>query len=196
LQLRYAHIGRWRLPMRLVSDRASLTASTHAGFVKARCRRERGLAATAGSGRVAARCMGAVNYRVRTRMSPAPRQSVRPSSSTSMQTALSRLVPQDHSCTPQAISTPMPLRGMRCRLPSDSPHSPLGTPKGFGAFASTSFCSAPGILNVAIVLNVRLPSTGPDTQKSNHQCEQFDSSDSDHQDCECYRIIVEPMPSR
>ena len=51
-------------------------------------------------------------------MSPAPRQSVRPSSSTSTQTVLSRRVPRDHSCTPRAISTPLPLRGMRCRLPS------------------------------------------------------------------------------
>src|SRR5262249_36061911 len=53
-----------------------------------------------------------------------PRQSVRLSSSTSAQTALSRRVPRDHSGTPRAISTPMPLRGMRCRLPSGpSPHS-------------------------------------------------------------------------
>src|SRR5260370_15042119 len=63
-------------------------------------------------------------------MSPAPRQSVRPSSSTSTQTVLSRRVPRDHSCTPRAISTPLPLRGMRCRLPSETfssqfPRDPL-----------------------------------------------------------------------
>jgi hypothetical protein len=48
------------------------------------------------------------NDRVGTRMSPAPRQSVRPTSSTSTQTAVSRRVPRDHSGTPRAIGTPMP----------------------------------------------------------------------------------------
>ena len=29
---------------------------------------------------------------------------------------------------------------------------------------------------------------------SNDQCEQFNYADSDHQHCECYRIVIEPMP--
>jgi hypothetical protein len=72
-----------------------------------------------------------------TRMRPAPRQSVRPSSSISAQSALSRRVPRDHSCTPRAISTPMPLHGMRCRLSSGlSPHLRL-------AIATASFALVP-----------------------------------------------------
>ena len=29
---------------------------------------------------------------------------------------------------------------------------------------------------------------------SNDQCEQFNYGDSDHEHCECYRIVIEPMP--
>jgi hypothetical protein len=29
---------------------------------------------------------------------------------------------------------------------------------------------------------------------SNDQCEQFNHADSYHQHCECYRIVIEPMP--
>jgi hypothetical protein len=29
---------------------------------------------------------------------------------------------------------------------------------------------------------------------SNDQCEQFNYGDSDHQHCECYWIVIEPMP--
>src|SRR5260221_8292841 len=29
---------------------------------------------------------------------------------------------------------------------------------------------------------------------SNAQCEQFNHADSDHQHCECYGVVVEPMP--
>jgi hypothetical protein len=29
---------------------------------------------------------------------------------------------------------------------------------------------------------------------SNNQCEQFNNADSYHQRCECYRIVIEPMP--
>src|SRR5262245_53485544 len=32
------------------------------------------------------------------------------------------------------------------------------------------------------------------TAASNDQCEQFNYADSDHQHCECYRIVIEPMP--
>ena len=29
---------------------------------------------------------------------------------------------------------------------------------------------------------------------SNDQCKQFNRADSYHQRCECYRIVIEPMP--
>src|SRR5439155_7639530 len=32
------------------------------------------------------------------------------------------------------------------------------------------------------------------TEASNDHCEQFNHADSYHQHCECYRIIIEPMP--
>jgi hypothetical protein len=56
LQLRCAHIGRWRLSMRLVSDRASVTASTHAALLrKAGCDQ---LACNHWSAASEARCYG------------------------------------------------------------------------------------------------------------------------------------------
>src|SRR5262249_52647138 len=82
-----------------------------------------------------------------TRMRPAPRQSVRPSSSTSTQTATSRRVPRDHSGTLRAISTPMPLRGMCCRLPSGLLLTVLSRPsKWIGSCLCTPISSAASAL--------------------------------------------------
>ena len=93
------------------------------------------------------------NDRVGTRMSPASLQSVRPSSSTSKQTATSRRVPRDHSGTPRAISTPMPLRGMRCRLPSGLLLTVLSRPsKWIGSCLRTPISSAASALSHSMIV--------------------------------------------
>jgi hypothetical protein len=88
-----------------------------------------------------------VNGRVGTRMGPAPRQGARPSSSTSTQTARSRRVPRDHSCTPREISTPMPLRGMRGRLSWNSLLSSASRPMRLPHLSSSPDLSAGSIPN-------------------------------------------------